>query len=216
MRILLVDDHPIVREGYRRLLERQEGYRVVAEAETAEDAFEAYCKHRPDIVLLDISLSDASGIEALRRIKQEDPLARILMFTMHDNINIAKKTLYAGARGYVTKNATPTELLDAVAKVARNNIALSSDVAQALAVEHVADGCSPFDGLTSREIDIFKYLVEGNDVNDIAKLLNLSTKTVHNYRTQIKFKLDVSTDAQLVLLALEHGFIKNICACPRS
>jgi len=208
LKILLVDDHPVVREGYRRLLERQEGYRVVAEADSAQDAYRAYQQHAPDVVIMDISLSGPSGIEAVRHIKQWDQQAKILMFTMHESAGFAMKAMEAGALGYVTKSSTPAELLLAVAKVSRGSVALGDDIARAIAEERVAGRHAPLEVLGVREIEILGLVARGDTVETIAVSLNLSPKTVHNYRSQIKSKLDLATDADLVWFAIKQGLIR--------
>ena len=114
LKILLVDDHPVVREGYRRLLERQDGYRVVAEADSAQDAYGAYQRHAPDVVIMDISLSGPSGIEAVRHIRQWDQQAKILMFTMHKGPQLGNETRRAGAQGYVLKSQAADDLVQAI------------------------------------------------------------------------------------------------------
>ncbi|MGD0635334.1 MAG: response regulator transcription factor [Beijerinckiaceae bacterium] len=207
LKILLVDDHPVVREGYRRLLERQNGYRVVAEADSARDAYLAYRQHAPDLVIMDVSLTGPSGIEAVRHIRQWDQQAKILMFTMHESAGCAMKAMEAGALGYVTKSSTPAELLLAVAKVSRGSIALGDDIARAIAEERVAGRHAQLDALGVRETEILRLVAQGDTVESIAGILNLSPKTVHNYRSQIKSKLAVATDADLVWFAIKHGLI---------
>lgn len=207
LKIMLVDDHPIVREGYRKLLERQNGYRVVAEAGDAKEAYSAYQRHGPDVVVMDVSMSGPSGIEAIRHIRQWDPQARILMFTMHEGVGFAMKAMEAGASGYVTKSAAPSELLKAVEKVSRGQIAFGNDIAQALARERVLGRHSELEAIGLREMEILRMVAEGRTVNVIAVELSLSPKTVHNYRSQIKAKLGASTDANLVWLAIKHGLV---------
>ena len=130
--LLLVDDHPVVREGYRRLLERTEGYRVVAEADDAMSAYQAYQRTSPDVVVMDLSLPGVSGIEAVRHIRQWDHDAKILIFTMHGGAGFALKAFEAGAAGYVTKSSDAAELISSVAIVAKGGRALSNDVATSL------------------------------------------------------------------------------------
>jgi len=198
--ILLVDDHPIVREGYRSLLERQPGCRVVAEADNAASAYQAYRNVSPDLVIMDLSLPGAGGLEAVRHIRQWDKAARILVFTMHSGAAFALKAFEAGASGYVTKSSS------AVAKGGR---ALSDDVAREIAAERLAQGRSPLDDLGPRETEILRLVASGRTSEEIAEALNLSTKTVQNYHYQIKSKVGARTDAHLVWLAIGAGLVND-------
>jgi len=205
--ILLVDDHPVVREGYRRLLERQPGCRVVAEASDAASAYQAYRVANPDIVIMDLSLPGAGGLEAVRHIRQWDKRARILVFTMHNGAAFALKAFEAGACGYVTKSSDAAELIRAVAIVGRGGRALSDDIAREIAAERLAQGRSPLDDLGSRETEILRLVASGRTTEEIAGTLNISPKTVQNYHYQIKSKIGARTDAHLVWLAIGAGLV---------
>lgn len=205
--ILLVDDHPIVREGYRRLLERQPEYRIVAEADNAADAYQAYRSASPDVVIMDLSLPGASGVEAVRHIRQWDKNARILIFTMHGGAAFALKAFEAGASGYVTKSSDAAELLRAVAIVAKGGRALSDDVAREIAAERLGAGRALVDELGPRETEILRLVASGRTTEDIAAILNLSPKTIQNYHYQIKAKIGARTDAHLVWLAIGAGIV---------
>ena len=172
--ILLVDDHPVVREGYRRLLERTPGYRVVAEAHDAASAYQAYQKSKPDVVVMDLSLPGVGGIEALRHIRQWDHGARILIFTMHSGAGFALKAFEAGAAGYVTKGSDAAELVNSVAVVAKGGRALSNDVARAIAVERLAHPASPLDELSPRETEILRLIASSWSAEEISASLHLS------------------------------------------
>lgn len=206
--ILLVDDHPVVREGYRRLLERQPGLRVCAEAVDADSAYQAYCEHRPDVVVMDMLLPGASGLDALRHIRQRDADARVLVVTMHSGASLALKALEAGAWGYVSKSSGPKELVRAVTAVADGQQALCDDTAQAIATQRVADPMALLDALGPREIEILRMVASGHTSDAIADALNLSEKTVRNYHYAIKTKTGARTDAQLVWFALSVGLIR--------
>lgn len=206
--ILLVDDHPVVREGYRLQLERQPGYRVVAEAEDSAEAYRAYKASRPDLVVMDISLPGPSGIEALRHIRQWDRHARILIFTMHGGAAFALKAFEAGAMGYVTKSSAPSELVRAVATVARGGRALSEDIAREIAADRLASGYDAIRDLGTREVEILRLVASGETSERIAKALNLSQKTVQNYHYGIKAKIGARTDAHLVWLAIGAGLLE--------
>jgi two-component system, NarL family, invasion response regulator UvrY len=205
--ILLVDDHPVVREGYRRLLERQAGYRIAAEAEDAASAYEAYRRVKPDVVVMDLALPGAGGLEAVRHIRQWDRAARILVFTMHGGAAFALKAFEAGAAGYITKSSAPAELVRAVASVAKGGRALSNDIAHEIAAEQLSGKRSLVDELGPRETEILRLLAAGRTTEEIAEALNLSQKTVQNYHYQIKAKIGAKTDAHLVWLAIGAGLV---------
>jgi DNA-binding NarL/FixJ family response regulator len=210
--ILLVDDHPIVREGYRRLLERRPGYRVIAEAGDAPAAYEAYRKFAPDVTIMDLAMPGAGGLEALRHIRQWDKRARVLIFSMHSGAAFALKAFEAGAMGYVTKGSDAAELLRAVACIAAaapgaRPLALSDDIAREVAAERLAGKTSPIDALAPRETEILRLVATGMTTQAIAEALRLSPKTVQNYTYQIKAKLGVETDAHLVWAALRAGLV---------
>lgn len=206
--ILLVDDHPIVREGYRRLLEMAEKFSVCAEAEDVAQAYVAYKAHRPDVVIMDLTLRGASGIEAVRRIREFDKDARILVFTMHSGSAFALKAFEAGARGYVTKSSPPSELIRAVEIVAGGGRAMSEDISRALAAERLS-GANPAIGeLTPRETEILRMVASGIPSETIADQLNLSVKTVRNIHYAVKSKIGAENDAHLVWLALAAGLIE--------
>ena len=203
--ILLVDDHPIVRQGYRRVLENQSDFQVVAEADDAASAYGAFKTHTPDIVVMDISMPGASGLEAIRNIRARDGRARILVFSMHSEAPLVKAAFNAGAGGYVTKSSEPAALVKAIRSVARGERAMSDDVAQVLALESIAPSGSALDQLAEREIEVLRQLAAGATQEEIAFNLNLSLKTVQNYHYTIKAKTGLKTDAQLVRLAAECG-----------
>lgn len=205
--ILLVDDHPVVREGYRRLLERQPGLVVTAEAETATEAYRLYRAHEPDLVILDLSLPGPSGIEAIRHIRQWDGTARILVFSMRLGAVVARQAFAAGASGYVSKASTPRELLAAVAGVLRGERAMSADIARVIAEDAVSGGRSALDDLTPREVEILSLTASGATAQAVAEALCLSLKTVHNNLSAIRAKLGARTDAHLVWIAVGAGLV---------
>lgn len=206
--VLLVDDHPIVRQGYRRVLESQDDLHVVAEAATAAEAYSSFKSHDPDVVVMDISMPGASGLEAIRNIRAWNPRARILVFTMHNEAVLVKSAFNAGARGYVTKSGEPSAVVKAVRAVARGERAMSDDIAHVLAGESLSPTGSVLDQLGEREIEIFRQFASGATTEQIASWLNLSVKTVQNYHYLIKTKTGARTDAQLVRLAARCGLTK--------
>ncbi|GAC1626831.1 MAG: response regulator transcription factor [Nevskia sp.] len=202
IRILLVDDHPIVREGYRALLERQPDLRVTGEAADGAEAYESLKGALPDVIVMDLSLPGAGGIDTIRRIRQRWPAAVILAFSMHRSALFARQALQAGARGYVTKSSPPEALVRAIYEVQRGGHALSPDIAQALAIDSLAGRDQALATLSPREFEILRLLIAAQDREAIAAALHISPKTVSNCHYQIKRKLGVATDIELVRLAL--------------
>lgn len=203
--ILLVDDHPVVRQGYRRVLENQSDFRVVAEADNAAGAYAAFKTHAPDVVVMDISMKGASGLEAIRNIRSRDDRARILVFSMHGEAALVKAAFNAGASGFVTKSSEPAALIQAIRSVARGERAMSDDIAHALAEDSLNPSQSMLERLGEREIEILRQLAAGSTADQIAANLNLSLKTVQNYHYMVKAKTGLQTDAQLVRLAVACG-----------
>ena len=207
IKVFLVDDHAVVREGYRRLLERSAGITVVGEAANAAEAYAEFQRVQPDVVVMDISLPGASGIDALRRILAREPAAKVLMFSMHEESIFATRAFQAGALGYITKASAPEILVDAVRAVAQGKRTISPDMAQALALQAVSGGAPTLEVLSQREFEVMRLLVQGLTLNDIAQQLQLSYKTVANHQSAIRQKLNVETHAQL-LKCVEHSGIQ--------
>jgi two-component system, NarL family, invasion response regulator UvrY len=208
IRILLVDDHAVVRTGYSTLLQNAANLEVIAEADNGQAALREFIDRKPDIVIMDLSLPGIGGLEAIRRIIARDQDARILVFSMHEDTVFVEQALQAGARGYITKRSAPEVLVEAVRKIASGDIFLDADIAQRLAFQKTRGRNTPFETLSTREFEIFCLLAEGMNVNDISKRLSLSYKTVANYSTQIKNKLDVDTVAEIARIAIRHGVVK--------
>jgi DNA-binding NarL/FixJ family response regulator len=211
IRILLIDDHAVVRAGYRRFLEHSGGIEVVAEAADAQAGYAAFIEHQPDVSVVDISLAGASGLDLIHRMIQREPSARVLAFSMHEDAMFARRALQSGARAYVTKASDPQTLVDAVRSVHNGQMFLSADVAQRMprTTHHSADH-DPFTDLSAKEFEVFRLLAQGMTAAQIAASLNLSLKTVANYQTAIKDKLAVNTTAALVHVALKHGVITTL------
>ena len=205
--IMIADDHAIVREGYRSLLEKQPGLKVVAEASDGAEAYRLFKEVHPDLVIMDLTMPGLGGIEAIRRIRQREPSARILVFTMHQNSAYAVQAIKAGARGFVTKSSPPEALVVAVYDVIKGRIALSTDINHELAQTHLSKRPSAADVLTPREFEILRMLLEEKSAEEIAETLHLSPKTVANTRYLIKDKLDVRSDIELVWLSLRQGLL---------
>ena len=205
VRILLVDDHAIVREGYRALLQKQPHWSVIGEADTGAEAYRLYKQTRPDLVVMDLSLPGFGGVEAIKRIRQWDAAARILVFTMHQSAAYAVQAIRAGARGYVTKSSPPKALLAAAEDVLAGRLALSADMDHELARERLAARPQAVDALTPREFEVLRMLIDEMSSDLIAETLHVSPKTVANTRHIIKTKLGVSSDIELALTALRQG-----------
>jgi two-component system, NarL family, invasion response regulator UvrY len=207
--VLLVDDHAVVREGYRRLLEGAAGIVVVGEAASAGDAYQVFCQVLPDIIIMDISLPDVSGIEAMRRVLQREPRAKVLIFSIHDESIFPTRALQTGACGYITKASAPEVLIDAVRAVARGDKYLSADVAQTLAVRKPLGSDAELASLSDREFEVLRLLAKGHSVRNIADKLCLNYKTVANYQSVVRQKLGIETSVQLIHIATEHGLLAD-------
>ena len=203
--VLLVDDHAVVREGYRRLLERDAAIHVVGEAANSGEAYERATALEPQVIVMDIALPGVSGIEAMRRILARRPQQCVLMFSMHDDAIFASRALEAGARGYVTKASAPEVLVDAISAVARGERYLSPDVEQGIAQQTSSQAKSVVDALTAREFEVLRLLARGETVRAIGEKLGLSEKTVANHQSAIREKLGARNGVQLARAAAELG-----------
>ncbi len=205
IKVLLVDDHAIVREGYQRLLANEPDVEVVGEAANAPEACERALALRPDVVVMDIALPGMSGIEATHRMLKDQPQLRILMFSMHDDAIYATRALEAGALGYLSKASAPEVLIQAIQAVSRGERYVSEDVAANLARLTEQPGKSDLEALTPREFEVLRLLLRGETVRSIGERLGLSEKTVANHQTAIREKLGARNTVQLSRLAEQHG-----------
>jgi len=205
--VVLVDDHAVVREGYQRLLERAEGIVVVGEAASAAEAYQIVSGALPSVVVMDISLPDVSGIEAMRRMMLREPKTKVLIFSIHDDAVFPDRAFRAGARGYVTKASAPDVLVDAVRAVANGEFFLSPDIAQTLALRSVAGDQDVMHTLSDREFEIVRLLAQGHSVRRISEMLCLNYKTVANYQSAIRQKLQVESAVDLIRVATRSGMI---------
>jgi two-component system, NarL family, invasion response regulator UvrY len=207
IRVLLVDDHAVVRAGYRMLLKNSEDIEVIGEADSGEQACKTFVELQPDVIVMDLSMPGIGGLEAIRRIIARDANAKILVFSMHEDTVFVEQALQAGAKGYITKSGAPEILVEAIKELAAGKSHIDSDIVQRLAIQKSRGKDSPFSNLSTREFEIFCLLAEGLNTSEIAKRLSLSYKTVANYSTQIKTKLDVATMAEIARLAIRHNII---------
>lgn len=208
VQVLLVDDHAVVRAGYKTLLEAANDIQVIKEASSGEEACQHFAALAPEVVIMDLNLPGIGGLEAIRRIIARDNKARILVFSMHDDPIFVEKAIEAGAYGYITKSSAPEVMIDAVRQVASGNKFLDAKLAQSIALNKSAGRSDIFACLTTREFEIFCLLSQGMSAQETASELALSYKTVANYTTQIKSKLGVNNASELVHLAIRHGVIK--------
>jgi DNA-binding NarL/FixJ family response regulator len=210
LRILLVDDHSIVRAGFRRLIEQNSGLQVVAEAADAAQAYVAYKAARPDVVVMDISMPGRGGIDATRQIRQWDVRARVLVFSMHASSTFALQAFRAGALGFVTKSSDPEILIKAIHEVGAGKPILCPEISEELAASHLAGDNAALNQLAPREFEILRMILDAKSTDYIAATLNLSTKTVNNYHYAIKSKLGVSSDIALVYYCMRHGLSASV------
>jgi DNA-binding NarL/FixJ family response regulator len=203
--VLLVDDHAVVREGYRRLLERRGDIAVIGEAADATVAHQLFTKLAPQVVVMDIALPGVSGIEAMRRMLALQPGTRVLIFSMYEDAIFAHRALQAGACGYVTKASAPNVLVEAVHAVARGKRYISAEIAQELALRNLVSDGAATDGLSAREFEVLRLLVQGHSIRDIAQTMGLNPKTVANHQSAIRQKLGADTAVQLLRIAGSLG-----------
>jgi len=213
IRLLLVDDHQVVRSGLRMLLASESDVEIVGEAGTAREALEAVRQLHPSVVLMDIGLPDMSGIEATREIKRLNPDVAVVALTIHEDEEYFFQMLDAGAGGYVPKRAAPEELLTAIRAAAAGEVYIYPSLAKLLvrgylAQERSSGAASALDGLTEREQEVLRYLAEGASNDEIAAALVISVKTVARHRENIMLKLGLHSRSELVRYAIRKGIIK--------
>jgi DNA-binding NarL/FixJ family response regulator len=209
IRIMLADDHAVVRAGIKRLLEQYPRFHVVAEAESGEHAYQCFGEQLPDVSVMDLTMPGMGGMESIRRIVARHPTAKILVLSMHANATFASQALKCGAKGYLTKNSFAEELVIALDAIAKGQTYLSSDIAKKIALQSVISDQNPMQQLSAREFEIFRLLAEGQDTDSIASALKISNKTVSNYQTVIKQKLGINNPVEIVRLAIRHGLIES-------
>ncbi len=212
-RLLLVDDHAVVRSGLRMLLSGHSEMEIVGEAATAEEALQRAGEFKPDVILMDIGLPDKTGIEATREIKAKFPDIKIVALTIHEDEEYFFQMLNAGASGYVPKRAAPEELITAITVAAAGEVYIYPTMAKLLvrdylSAEHPAEEKINLDGLTDREREVLTHLAEGSSNDEIGKALVISSKTVERHRENIMRKLNLHSRSELVRYAIRKGIIK--------
>jgi two-component system invasion response regulator UvrY len=209
IRILLVDDHAVVRTGFRLLLQSLAEVEIVAEADSGEAACQRYLELTPDVVVMDLAMPGMGGLEALRRIRARDPQAKVLALSAHDDPVHARRALKEGALGFLSKRSAPEALVEAVATVNAGRRYIDIRLAQKLALAEIEGAARPpIERLSEREFEVFMRLARGATVQKIAEDLNLSASTVGTHLYNIKQKLEVTNQSELTLLAIRHGIIE--------
>ena len=208
IRVMLVDDHAVVRVGFRMLLSASSDIVVAAEADSGEHAYQQYPEVRPDVVIMDLSMPGMGGIEAVRRLLTRDKAARVLVLSAHEDTVHPKRVLKAGALGYLSKRTAPEELIEAVRAIAAGRIYLDAEVARKLAVQDLSGAGGAVEALSEREFAVFIQLARGQSVNRIAEILSLSPNTVGTHLYNIKQKLGAGNQAELTLIAVRNGLIE--------
>jgi two-component system invasion response regulator UvrY len=209
IQVLLVDDHAVVRTGFRLLLQSQPDINVAAEAQSGEAACQIYAQLTPDVVVMDLGMPGMGGLEALRRIRARSPAARVLALSAHDDPMHARRALREGALGFLSKRSAPEALIEAIATVAAGRRYIDPSLAQKLALAEIEGAVrSPIEQLSEREFEVFIRLAGGATVQKIADDLKLSASTIGTHLYNIKQKLGVVNQSELTLLAIRHGLIE--------
>lgn len=205
--VMLVDDHAVVRMGFKMLLESDVDIKVLAEAESGEQAIQRYQEHKPDVVVMDITMPGIGGLEAIERILAKDSAAKILVLSAHEDSVHPKRVLNAGAMGYLTKRSAAEELIKAIRTVAVGKKYLEASVAQQMAIQQLSGDQNPVDVLSPREFEVFMALAKGKTTNEIAETLFLSPRTVGTHLYNIKQKLNANNSAEIALIAMRSGLL---------
>jgi len=211
IKILLVEDHELVRLGVKRLLQDIPGFKIIGEACTGEDAVRLAKELIPDVILMDIQLSGISGLEAMRKIVRYNPDVKILVLTIYTQEPYPSRALQAGAAGYITKDCTTDEMIDAIRKVHSGQCYMGREIAQKLAFKHFSKtpDAAALDRLSERELQIMLMITKGEQVQDISAKLYINSKTINGYRYSIFEKLKIKSDVEMTLLAIRLGLVED-------
>jgi two-component system, NarL family, invasion response regulator UvrY len=205
MRVLIVDDHAVLRDGLKNMIDEPRGTAVCREASTAQEAVDLVQQEEWDLVVLDISLGEMSGLDVLKHVKQVRPKLPVLIFTMHPERQYARRSFKAGAAGYVTKDSSPTELRQAIRKVVAGGRYVSPSLAETLVADLEAGAFrQPHESLSDREFEVMRLIASGKTVGEIAVLLSLSDRTISTYRARVLEKMGMTTSAELTHYAVQH------------
>jgi len=208
IRLMLVDDHAVVRSGFKVLLQTWDDVLIVAEASSGEEALQIYDTHAPDVVVMDIAMAGMGGIEAIKRLISKDPQAKILSLSAHEDISYFKRALQAGALGYLSKRTAPEVLIDAIRVVAQKKRFVDAVIAQRMAVQDLDGSADPLQVLSPREFEVFLQLARGLSAQEVSENLNLSASTVGTHLYKVKQKLQLVNQSEMTLLAVRLGLIK--------
>ncbi len=210
IRVLIADDHTLVRDGLRHILESAHGFEVTGEAADSAGALALVRTHEAEVILLDLSMPGRSGLDMIKQIKDEKPALRILVLTMHAEEQYAVRAFKSGASGYLTKESAAAELVAAVTKIAAGGVYVSLTMAEKFALNlNAPQTALPHQQLSDREFDVFKRLVAGVSISEIANQLCVSSKTVSTYKTRVMEKLQISTEAALIRYAIKHRLFED-------
>ena len=208
LKVLLVDDHSVVRMGFKMLIDSERDMKVIAESETGEDGIQKYQELKPDVTVMDITMPGIGGLEAIERIIAKDKNAKILVLSAHEDSVHPKRVLSAGAIGYLTKRSAAEELISAIRTVGSGKKYIESSVAQQLAITQLSGENDPTEILSDREFEVFIALAKGKSTNEIADTMCLSPRTVGTHLYNIKQKLNANNSAEIALIAIRCGLIE--------
>ncbi len=208
MKVLLVDDHSVVRMGFKMLIDSEPDMEVIAEAETGEQGIKTYKEHEPDITVMDITMPGIGGLEAIERILAHDKHAKILVLSAHEDSVHPKRALNAGALGYLTKRSAAEELIKAIRSVYKGTKYLEPSIAQQMAITQLSGENNPVEILSDREFEVFIALAKGRSTNEIAETICLSPRTVGTHLYNIKQKLNANNSAEITLIAIRCGLLE--------
>ena len=208
MKVLLVDDHSVVRMGFKMLIDSEQDMDVIAEAESGEAGIKSYKEYNPDITIMDITMPGIGGLEAIERILAHDKNAKILVLSAHEDSVHPKRALNAGALGYLTKRSAAEELIKAIRSVQKGTKYLESSIAQQMALTQLSGENNPVEVLSDREFEVFIALAKGKSTNEIAETICLSPRTVGTHLYNIKQKLNANNSAEIALIAIRCGLLE--------
>ena len=208
LNVILVDDHSVVRMGFKMLIDSEKDMQVIAEAETGEEGIKKFQEIKPDVIVMDITMPGIGGLEAIERIIAKDKNAKILVLSAHEDSVHPKRVLSAGAIGYLTKRSAAEELIDAIRTVGSGKKYIESSVAQQLAITQLSGENDPTEVLSDREFEVFISLAKGKSTNEIADIMCLSPRTVGTHLYNIKQKLNANNSAEIALIAIRCGLIE--------